>query len=387
MFAAMLVVSLATAQNAPMPSAEQAVSSGVFITRLGTDTISVEKIQRFADHMTGKVVRRVPRTTVFDYVVSLRPDGSPDHAIFTFGPPPGVNGTPRTIFVRATPDSMYAGEKRDTLVMRSWPLAHAFLSMPDSYGLFELWLAGLRRSGRDTMGLNLVGPVGGATGRFSATRGGGDTVRTILPPGRYLLLADARGRLQKLDATTSTIKHTVQRVADADLNSIAAHFAAVDAKGGAFGPAVSSRDTLRVSIGVADLKLDYGRPSKRGRVIFDHGVLGDTLWRTGANAATQFWTDRDLVIDGRTLAAGKYTLWTRVTGDEYALVFNSQTGQWGTEHDPARDVAQFPLTRSSMKSPLEIFTIGIATVPNRPQAGVLHLRWDTTDLSLPFSVK
>jgi hypothetical protein len=171
------------------------------------------------------------------------------------------------------------------------------------------------------------------------------------------------------------------------MDAIAKRFAADDARGHAYGPAVSPRDTLRVRIGVADFMVDYGRPSKRGRVIFDHGVLGDTLWRTGANAATQFSTDRDLVMGTQTLKAGRYTLWTRVSGASYTLIFNSQTGQWGTEHDPARDVLQVALARAVMKTPIETFTIGIATVPNDTRSGVLHLRWDTTDLSLRFAVK
>jgi hypothetical protein len=367
--------------------ADDTISSGVLVTRLGVDTLSVEKFERFADHMHGKVVRRVPRTTVFEYVVTLRADGTPDHAAFSFGPPPGVSGVPRTIFVRTTPDSVYAGEQRDTLVMRSWPLPHAFLSMPDSYALFELWLAGFRKSGADTAVVNLVGPVGGATGRFHVKKGGNDTVYAQLPPGPFTLVADASGRLTRLDGRSSTIKHTLSRATTADMDAIAKRFAADDARGHAYGPAVSPRDTLRVRIGVADFMVDYGRPSKRGRVIFDHGVLGDTLWRTGANAATQFSTDRDLVMGTQTLKAGKYTLWTRVSGASYTLIFNSQTGQWGTEHDPARDVLQVALARAVMKTPIETFTIGIATVPNDTRSGVLHLRWDTTDLSLRFAVK
>jgi hypothetical protein len=382
-----LLALAALALAAGVGRAEDPISTGVLVTRLGVDTLSVEKFERFADHMHGKVVRRVPRTTVFEYVVALRADGSPDHAAFTFGPPPGVSGVPRTIFVRLTPDSVYAGEQRDTLVLRKWRLAHAFLSMPDSYALSELWLGPFRKSGADTAHISLVGPVGGATGRFPVKRGGGDTVFAQLPPGPFTLIADANGRLRGLDATTSTIKHTLTRTPAGDLDAIALRFAADDAGGLAYGPAVSPRDTLRVRIGVADFMVDYGRPSKRGRAIFDHGVLGDTLWRTGANAATQFKTDHDLLIGSQTLRAGMYTLWTRVAGSSYTLVINSQTGQWGTEHDPARDILQLPLARSVMKTPVEMFTIGIATVPNDPRSGVLHLRWDTTDLSLRFTVK
>src|SRR5581483_5153663 len=114
-------------------------------------------------------------------------------------------------------------------------------------------------------------------------------------------------------------------------------------------PAISPRDTVRTTLGGAAISIDYGRPAVRGRSVFNRGVLGDTIWRTGANAATQFVTTRDLIVGRDTLRAGAYSIWMHVTPDDsaYFLVFNSQTGQWGTEHHPERDVLSVPLARES----------------------------------------
>jgi hypothetical protein len=85
----------------------------------------------------------------------------------------------------------------------------------------------------------------------------------------------------------------------------------------------------------ATLWIDYGRPATRGRSVFTHGVLGDTLWRTGANPATQRDVSAPMRIGSQVLPAGRYALWTRAAtdGGGYDLVVNSQSGQLG---DPAR---------------------------------------------------
>jgi hypothetical protein len=149
-------------------------------------------------------------------------------------------------------------------------------------------------------------------------------------------------------------------------------------------PAMSPRDTVRATIGNAAITIDYGRPAARGRAVFARGVLGDTLWRTGANAATRFVTTHDLIIGRDTLRAGAYSLWTGVSADNssYALVFNSQTGQWGTEHHAERDVLRAPLTIERLSTPVERFTIRL---PSGGSTSALRLEWATTAFTLPLA--
>ena len=146
---------------------------------------------------------------------------------------------------------------------------------------------------------------------------------------------------------------------------------------------VSTRDTARATIGNAHVWVDYGRPALRGRDVWMNGVLGDTLWRTGANAATQLGTDADIVIGGATIPAGTYSLWTATSGG-YQLVVNRQHGQWGTDHDPKQDMARIPLRESSLSSPVERFTIGFT-----PEGGstLLALAWGNKRLSVPVTPK
>ena len=94
-----------------------------------------------------------------------------------------------------------------------------------------------------------------------------------------------------------------------------------------------------------------------------NGVLGDTLWRTGANAATQLRSDVDLVVGGATVPAGTYTLWTAATPSGYRLVINRQAGN---DYDASRDLVRVPLQESSVQAPVERFTIGVE--PQSPAA-------------------
>src|SRR6185295_3132630 len=88
----------------------------------------------------------------------------------------------------------------------------------------------------------------------------------------------------------------------------------------------------------------YNRPYKKGRQIFGGLVPYDKVWRTGANEATTFQTNKDLSIEGKTLKRGKYTLWTIPGEETWQIIFNSEYGQWGIGSDgeanrnPAKDV-------------------------------------------------
>src|SRR5439155_26865162 len=111
-----------------------------------------------------------------------------------------------------------------------------------------------------------------------------------------------------------------------------------------------------------------------------------TLWRTGANAATQIQTPVDLMIGGRTIPAGKYTLWTHVLprNSAYELIFNKQVEQWGTVYDPARDLVRVPLTARRVPATAERFTI---TLQPSGDCWLIAMQWGTTRVETPFRIK
>ena len=168
-----------------------------------------------------------------------------------------------------------------------------------------------------------------------------------------------------------------------DIGALAAAGVAREQAGAATG-ALSTRDTVQASVSGADLQVDYGRPSARGREILGEVVPFGEVWRTGANQATHFTTSRDLQLGGSTLPAGTYTLWTIPSPTGAELVVNAQTGQWGTIYDPTRDVLRIPLEVQQAMQPVERFTI---TVEPRQGGGTLLLSWHTFEWRLPFTVR
>jgi hypothetical protein len=96
----------------------------------------------------------------------------------------------------------------------------------------------------------------------------------------------------------------------------------------------------------ANITIKYSSPAVKNRKIFGELIPYGQVWRAGANEATIFETDKDIKVEGKTLPAGKYSLYA-VPGDKtWTIIFNKQTGQWGVKRGGAtsRDEAQDALT-------------------------------------------
>ena len=96
----------------------------------------------------------------------------------------------------------------------------------------------------------------------------------------------------------------------------------------------------------ATISINYSSPAVKGRQIFGNLVPYGQVWRAGANEATIFETDKDIKVEGKTLPAGKYSLYAIPGEKEWTIIFNKQTGQWGVKRGGAtsRDEAQDALT-------------------------------------------
>jgi Protein of unknown function (DUF2911) len=150
-------------------------------------------------------------------------------------------------------------------------------------------------------------------------------------------------------------------------------------------PPGSPHETVKAAVAGADISIEYGRPYMRGRKIMGGLVPYGRVWRTGADAATTLTTSKALVIGGTTVPAGKITLYTLPGEDQWKLILNKQTGQWGTEYDQSKDLARVDLTKKALTAPVEQLTIAIE--PGAGNGGTLKISWETTELSVPFTVK
>jgi hypothetical protein len=151
--------------------------------------------------------------------------------------------------------------------------------------------------------------------------------------------------------------------------------------------------TQAIVAGPARIAIDYGQPHLRGRnVIGMPGVVPwDSVWRTGANMATQLTTEVDLTLGNAFIPRGIYTLFSLPTRTGWKLVVSKQLLQWGTDYDPTQDVARIDLRSRSLGTPLESLTFWLVpTIEDAPSTtfphGVLKFAWGTTELSTDWRV-
>lgn len=149
-------------------------------------------------------------------------------------------------------------------------------------------------------------------------------------------------------------------------------------------PPASPPATATGTINGATITINYSSPRVKGRAIWGALVPYDKVWRTGANSATVFETDKDIMVQGKKLAAGKYSIYTIPSEKEWTIIFNSQTGQWGinrdqsTTEDPAKDVLRVTAKPKKSAAMNENFLFSI-------DGKGFTISWE--NLEVPVSVK
>jgi hypothetical protein len=147
----------------------------------------------------------------------------------------------------------------------------------------------------------------------------------------------------------------------------------------------SPRDSSELIISGKRLSVNYGRPSVRGRKIMGSVVPYGKVWRTGANAATGFTTQADLIFGNTKLPHGSYTLYSLPSSKQWKLIVNKQIGQWGTVYNEKLDVTRIPLKKKMLAHVAEKFTITLERTSDT--SGVMKLSWEKTQLSLNFQIR
>ncbi len=390
------IASLALVFFAAVPVAAQTATPAYIITRLGTDTVALERFTRSSSKLEGDLLLKYPRVRTIHYVADLGAKGEIKSLTTSVrrpgtdpNAPPVIQSVTRFADTTAVIEVQRNG-KPDTSVSGKKSYHGGVAPMigvePTSYGIYEQLLSSAKL-GRDTVSFALIAPGDGPTPSIILRRRGADSVAftsTFFPGWTEVARVDSRGNILGIDASATTIKTVAQRVSNLDFDNIVKSWAATEvAKGGAMGQ-MSPPDTTKETIGGANVVVAYSRPLKRGRVIFGNIVPWNQVWRTGANAATVFSTDKDLTFGSTVVPAGKYTLWTVPTPTGAKLIFNSETVQWGTDYHADKDFVRVDLAGRQINPPVEQFVIGVAP---RGQGGVITFSWDDRQYSAPFTVK
>jgi len=379
------LVPLAALALAALPAAA-AEDSGNFVIRLGQDTTSVERYARTDARTSVDQIGRAPRVLkrrfAYDYA-----NGSLTRFTMVVTAPSDTTPT-QTIDAVVDGDSI-----RLRIQNASAPVQNRSVALPKGtvvvtqsspWSGYEREITKLVQGKSDSLRTTMYLVGADATDWLSLHKLGRDSV--ILANGRqdvFHLRVDKAGRILSARPIAGTFKVSVERVPSLDMNALGTSFAVREKAGTGMG-VLSPRDSVVINAGGASLWVDYSRPSKRGRDIFGTVVPYGELWRTGANAATQFKTDKALDFGAKVVPPGFYTLWTIPARDGWKLIINSETGQPGTAHKAEKDLVTIDMKATALPEVVERFTISVE--PNA-QGGVLNLDWDTTRASAAFTVK
>lgn len=147
-------------------------------------------------------------------------------------------------------------------------------------------------------------------------------------------------------------------------------------------PALSPKAEMTQAFSTSEIKIEYSRPSKRGRNIFGGLVAYGEVWRTGANGATKVTFGEDVKIGGKEVKAGSYALYTVPNKDQWEIILNKGVGNWGTGgYTKDDDVARFMVKPESYNNTTETFTITIDHITFN--SCNITLKWENTKVTIP----
>jgi Protein of unknown function (DUF2911) len=395
------VVSLLSC-NAPKPEQYG------FLTMLGRDTISVERISRQGNTLTSDEVDRFPSVHIRHTVVDLNDDGSIRHLEMNIHTPSEPSRQrDRKVVADVAGNKVHLSKTDSTgTVNRDFPTDGSIVvaHVPQMYSLYELYFAAAlkhtaesthtsesalaagrpvqmrqfyidREFDRFPLGQAAVNPLGG----------GKMEIAHDWLSGTGEAMMDSAGNMLSYSGARTTYDVKVERLAmPPDVKGIADRFEAKETQAGNV-KSLSVRDTIRAQIGSSILTVDYARPLSRGRTLLGDVIPYDRVWRTGANAATQFTTSSPIKLAGIQVPAGSYTLFTAPHANGVDLIVNKQTGEWGTEYNRSFDLGIAKITSETAPATVEEFTISI--IPKDNRHGTLVLEWGSFRWIAPIEVE
>ena len=151
---------------------------------------------------------------------------------------------------------------------------------------------------------------------------------------------------------------------------------------------VSPLDTVSYSENDKEISITYSRPYKKGRLIFGNEsesalVPFNQYWRTGANRHTVINTNSDLEFDDNSLSAGEYSLYTIPGLNTWDITFNSTNAFFGISRpDSDKDLFTITVPSNQINESIEQFTIDFVS---DSLSNNIRLRWDTTEVKIPFN--
>mgnify|MGYP001360246843 FL=1 len=150
-------------------------------------------------------------------------------------------------------------------------------------------------------------------------------------------------------------------------------------------PRFSPASEIKQMVGLTEIEVQYSRPSMRGREIFGNLVPFDKIWRTGADNSTKISFTTDVIVDGNTINAGKYSIFSIPNQNEWTVMFYSDVELWGVPRDWSDDKIVFSSTYKVNKiNTVETFTISFNDLTNNDVN--MNISWENTSVDIKIDV-
>ena len=148
-------------------------------------------------------------------------------------------------------------------------------------------------------------------------------------------------------------------------------------------PAPSPTQTVQQDFGISSIQLIYSRPSMKGRKIFGDLVPFNKVWRTGANAATRVKFADDVIFGGQPLKAGEYALYTVPKENEWEVIINKGSANWGTDYKQEDDILRAKAKPVKLNDAVETFTMQFDNL--KSNSADLKIMWEKTAVAVPIT--
>ena len=148
-------------------------------------------------------------------------------------------------------------------------------------------------------------------------------------------------------------------------------------------PRASTLANVSQTVGLNQITFDYSQPNVNGRTIFGELLKYGEIWRLGANECTKITLENPIFINRKKLDAGTYSMYASLERNQWTVVFNTDSEQWGTnDYDPAKNVLEYeaPVT---IGGHTESLFIGLESIME--SSANIVIRWANVAVAIPFS--
>jgi len=153
-------------------------------------------------------------------------------------------------------------------------------------------------------------------------------------------------------------------------------------------PRVSPASEVEQMVGLTEIKIEYSRPSMRGREVFGNLVPFGKVWRTGADNSTKISFDTDVIISGKTIQSGTYSIFSIPNKESWEIIFYSDVELWGVPRDWSENKivfsSMFDVKKLKKSNTVETFTISFNDLTNNDVN--MSISWENTSVDIKIEV-